>query len=238
MNYAMGSVGGRLSSPCTEEGEVTQFARAFDQSQFSLNDFSVSCVQFGYYMMSVTDVTIEIFVDRSGGAPDVASMDLVASKTVTTFNSYDHMQVQTTDFDNIPLNFGSDSETLVVVMTIPYMSEGAISGGGQINIGNAGTDQGTFVGGSCMTDYQEYSTWATQNGITAADEVAAQWYVHVSGTSTSTSSDEDDNDLSNGEVAFVATSAVVVIGLVAVVAYLLVTRPSKNSDDNLKENLI
>ena len=241
MNYAMGQVGGRLQSPCEESGQFTKFARAFDQSQFSLNGFSLSCVQFGYYMMSVTDVTIEVFIDRSGGAPDAASMELVTSETVTTFNAYNNMQVQTVDFDNVAINFGSDTETLVIVMTIPYLTEGLIAGGGQINLGNAGTNQGTFVGGTCLSDYQEYSEWALENGITETTEVASQWYVHVSGTSASTSSSDEDDDLSGGEIAFAITSVIIVVGLIAVVAYLLVTRPAREAhreSEKLQENLI
>ena len=237
MNYMMGQAGGRLESPCEKNSIDTKFARVFSQSEFSLNDFSLSCIQFGYYMMSVTDVEIGVYIDRTGGEPDVASMDLVTSKTVTTINAYNRMQVQTTDFDDVLINFNSDTETLVVTMTIPYLTEGAIAGGGQMNLGVAGTTKETYVGGDCLQDYMRYSDWAIGEGSDAIDEIIPQWYVRVSGTSASTpsSSDEDDDDdYSSGEIAAIATTAAVVVGLVAIIAYLLVTRKPSN-DEGIKE---
>jgi hypothetical protein len=241
MNYMMGQVGGRLESPCAATAQATQFVRVFEQADFSLNDFSVSCVQFGYYMMSVTDVILEVYIDRSGGEPDAASLELVASNTVRTYNSYDRMQVQTTDFDNVAINFESATDTLVVMMTIPIMTEGAIAGGGELNLAVAGTNKETYVGGACLPDFQKYSEWAVANGASAIDDIIPQWYVRVSGTSASTpssSDSDDDDDMSSGQIAFVATTVAIVLGLVAVVAYLLVTRASTPKDDNMKENLI
>jgi Zn-dependent metalloprotease len=242
MNYMMGQVGGRMSSPCEASAQATKFVRVFEQTDFSLNDFSVSCVQFGYYMMSVADVTLEVYIDRTGGEPDAASLELVASNTVRTYNSYDRMQVQTTDFDNVAVNFNSDTETLVVMMTIPIMTEGAIAGGGELNLAVAGTNKETYVGGDCLADFEKYSEWAVANGASAIDDVIPQWYVRVSGNSASSPSDsDDDDDMSGGQIAFVATSVAVVLGLVAIIAYLLVTRAAASSgrdEDKLNENLI
>jgi hypothetical protein len=243
MRYEMGQLGGRLQSPCETAAEPspTKFARVFEQTDFAMNDFSVSCVQFGYYMMSVADVTIELYVDSSGGAPDAASMQLVASGTAQTFNAYDRMQVQTMNFDNVAINFGSATDTLVVVMTLPLMQEGAIAAGGQLSLQAAGTDQQTYVGGACLEDFTSYAQWAVDNGATAIDEVVPQWYVRVSGNSAASPSSDtsnDDDDMSGGQIAAVATTAAVVLALVAAVAYLLVTRVSKTDDNDLNENLM
>lgn len=247
MNYAMGQLGGRLESPCAASGESTSFLRVFEQEDFSLNDFSVSCIQFGYYMMSVTDVVLEVYIDRTGGEPDTDSLELVATKTVRTYNAYDRMQVQTADFDDVAINFNSATETLVVMMTIPIMTEGAIAGGGEMNLAVAGTNKETYVGGKCMPGViQKYSEWAVANGASEINEVIPQWYVRVSGTSASSpsdtdSSDDDDDSLSSGQLAYVITSAVVVLGLIAVVAFLLVSRASSSAsgdENNVKENLI
>mmetsp|Transcript_25457 Transcript_25457/g.42907 ORF Transcript_25457/g.42907 Transcript_25457/m.42907 type:complete len:906 (+) Transcript_25457:32-2749(+) len=241
MNYLMGQAGGRLESPCADTAP-SKFARVFSQDEFSMNDFTVSCVQFGYYMMSVADVTVELYIDRTGGEPDEASLELVASNTEQTFNAYNNMQVQTTNFDDVAINFNSPTDTLVVMMTIPVMTQGAIAGGGQMNLGVAGTSRETYVGGACLTDLTKYSEWAVQNGATAIDEVIPQWYVRVSGTSAATpssdSSGDDDDDMTGGQIAAVVITVVVVLGLVAVIAYLLVTRVSKSSYDGFNENLI
>lgn len=243
MHYSMGQAGGRLQSPCAaaDVPSATKFARVFDQSEFAMNDFTVSCVQIGYYMMSVADVTVELFVDRTGGEPDTASLELVASNSLRTINAYNRMQVQTTNFDNVAINFNSATDTLVVVMTIPVMTQGAIAGGGQLNLGVAGTSKETYVGGDCLADFTRYSEWAVSSGATEIDEVIPQWYVRVSGTSAASPSaagGSDDDDMTGGEIAAVAVTVVVVLALVAVIAYLLVTRASKSEDASLNEGLM
>jgi hypothetical protein len=239
MSYMMGQVGGRMESPCADTAP-SKFVRVFEQDEFAMNDFTVSCVQFGYYMMSVTDVTVELYIDRSGGEPDAASLELVASNTEQTFNAYNRMQVQTTNFDDVEIKFNSPTDTLVVMMTIPVMTEGAIAGGGQLNLAVAGTSKETYVGGDCLTDFTKYSEWAVQNGATSIEDVVPQWYVRVSGNSAASPSADssDDDDMSSGEIAAVATTAVVVLGLVAVIAYLLVTRVSKSDDGDINESLM
>ena len=208
-----------------------------------MNDFSVSCIQFGYYMMSVTDVVLEVYIDRTGGEPDAASLELVATKTVRTYNAYDRMQVQTADFDDVAIDFNSDTDTLVIMMTIPIMTEGAIAGGGEMNLAVAGTNKETYVGGVCLpNDFQKYSEWAVAIGASEIDEVIPQWYVRVSGTSASSpssSGSDDDDDLSSGQLTYVIVSAVAILGLVVVVAFLLVNRASSSNEENkMQENLI
>ena len=43
------------------------FRRVFDQSHFHLDQFTLSCVQFGYIMLGQTTITIDVYIDVNGG---------------------------------------------------------------------------------------------------------------------------------------------------------------------------
>jgi hypothetical protein len=87
------------------------------------------------------------------------------------------MQVQTISFETpIQLTFNHSSQTLVIMMITPVMSEGYIGGGGQQNsniyVDGKAVGQ-TFIGGDCKPELEVSSS---ENNI--------QWYVRLHGTST------------------------------------------------------
>lgn len=152
------------------------------------------------------------------GDPNYDSLHLLASKDVTTVNANNHMQVQTVSLDTpLVLPFNTSLQTVVVVMTAPVMSEGFISGGGQVNtdvtVYGRPTGQ-TFVGGECM------STLLPSNST-------VQWYVRLQGSSTyrsgASSSDEyDENEI----IAVIVAGSLVVIAVMAFSYYVM----TKNYD--------
>jgi hypothetical protein len=123
---------GKITSVCSEEGTNSSYARVFTQDAFDFAD--MSCIQFGYFMEGQTDVTLGLYIDTTGGDPDWDSMVLIGETTVTTINAVGQFQVQTVSFpDTVPVSFSNAAETLVIVMTVPLLSEGFILGGGAAN---------------------------------------------------------------------------------------------------------
>ena len=85
-------------------------------------------------MEGQTEVTLGLYIDTTGGDPDWESMELIGEVVVTTINAVGQFQVQTVTFpDAVPVAFSNTEETLVLVMTVPVMSEGFILGGGAAN---------------------------------------------------------------------------------------------------------
>ena len=132
-DYYMGyNAQGKIATACSGEGTNSSFARVFTQDSFKFAD--LSCIQFGYFMEGQTEVTLGLYIDTTGGDPDWESMELIGEVVVTTINAVGQFQVQTVTFpDAVPVAFSNTEETLVLVMTVPVMSEGFILGGGAAN---------------------------------------------------------------------------------------------------------
>lgn len=133
-------------------------------------------------MMGKTNITIDVYVDSTGGVPDYASFELVTSISAFTINAVGQMQVQTVSTTDAPLiTFPNADATLVVVMSAPLMAEGFIYGGGQPNAAVIGTTGETYVGGACREDFQDFSSYASSNNNAA--NARNQWYVRLHGSS-------------------------------------------------------
>jgi hypothetical protein len=189
----------------------------FGQNTFDdLNGMDLSCIQFGYWMMGSTPTSLSVYIDTDGGAPNAANLELLYTFPLTTVNAVGQMQVQTvTANESIAVQFSSSEQTLVVVLSVPLMSEGLMQGGGQFNEEVVGTSGETYVGGDCLPDFVPYSDFASGEGASTYD-ASTQWYVRLHATaSASKNSNDDDNSLSTGAVVGISVAAAV-IGLVVI----------------------
>jgi Zn-dependent metalloprotease len=214
-DYYMGyGKNGTIKAPCS--GASNSFVRVFDQSSFeTLNDALISCIQFGYFMNGKTTVDINVYIDKSGGAPDTASFRLLKSFSVDTINACGQFQVQTVSTDvPIEVDFQSKKETLVIEMKTQVMSEGSIKGGGQFNFTVKDTTQ-TYVG-DCSGGYMSYASYVEDNPSIAGYNEYAQWYVRLHGTNgepIEKNSSDDDDGLSSGAIAGISIG--VIVGVIA-----------------------
>jgi hypothetical protein len=194
----------------------------------------LSCVQFGYWMMGSTPTTLSVYIDNDGGVPDAVNMQLLYTFPVTTVNAVGQMQVQTvTANGSIPINFDNAVQTLVVVLTVPAMSEGLMQGGGQWNEEVVGTSGETYVGGDCREGFVTYSEFALGLGQVPYD-AATQWYVRLhSVPKTSKNSNDDDSSLSTGAVIGISIAAAVVgIAVIGGIVYCIFFSASKTAEIN------
>lgn len=180
-------------------------------------------------MRGQTDINIDVYIDSNGGVPDYASMRHVHNYVVTTINAYGGMQVQTVSDAPYDIDFKNDQETLVVVLTFPHMTEGAIFAGGIVDGSVLGTSATTFVGGACRDYFEPYSDYAASQGYSVYSN--NQIYVRVHGTS-STSTSSEDSSLSGGAVAGIVIAALVVAGIAAFVAVRTFSRSPKDQSLN------
>jgi hypothetical protein len=163
---------------------ATSYARVFDQSSFDLN-MEVSCIEFGFKMLGQEDITLNVYIDSTGGDPDEASLRLVHSFTVTPPNSYSYISMTTVSSDTpFNLDFNNDAETLVIVMNAPEFSEGFMFGGGRTNPTVVGTIGETYISSDCTDGFVSYNDYLKTMGLTST----TQWYVRVLGPSSSDSS--------------------------------------------------
>lgn len=169
--------------PCDDS--KSKYARVFDWWDFSTwSSFEVGCIDFGYVSEGDLDVTVELFIDNDGGDPD-SSMTLLGTYEVTVQNTaFNQYSVMSIDVSPVKISL-SGAQTFVVVMT----HEAVPSPRRFLPAGNyhysSGTDR-TFVGGGCLTDYEDYYTYCTNDGSTFCYD---SWYVRLS---ASTSEGDDD----------------------------------------------
>ena len=164
-------------------------------------DLNITCIEFGYLGWGVGELTLELFVDSTGGEPDTSSMELMGSVTVQSINTgTTQLQIQTATFPNpVSIVFPNKLATLVAVLSIPANDEGMIIAAGTDNKNVKGTNQETYMGGYCRPDYvrvSEYSSFTS-------DMKKSQWFVKLTGTSSTTSSSSG-----NGNLCFAGDSTV------------------------------
>jgi len=207
------------------ETEHTDYVRVFSQDDWE-GDLEISCIQFGYFMMGQTNVSVSAYVDKTGGVPDKASLELIYQFETHSINAYGNMQVQTESTERpVPVTFSNKDETLVIILSAPAMSEGYLYGGGQVNAAAVGTIGQTYIGGGCDTEYHNFYDLCTQNNLT--QYANNQWYVRVHATSTTTpDGDEGDSDdgLSGGAIAGIVIGVIAGVAVVGVLIYFIVVK--------------
>jgi len=236
---------------------ATSYARVFDQSSFDLN-MSVSCIEFGFKMLGQEDITLNVYIDSTGGDPDEASLRLVHSFAVTPANSYSYISMTTVSSDTpFNLDFNNDAETLVIVMDVPEFSEGYMFGGGRTNSKVVNTIGETYISSDCTDGFVSYNDYLKTVGRSST----TQWYVRVLGngkyypgpdpepvTSSPTmmptsptdadtnSNGSDKSSLSAGAVAGISITVIVVV-FVAIGGGIYWYKSKSNKDGQISEPL-
>lgn len=229
---------GSLTAVCANVNQNSTYARVFEQDD-SVDELSVSCIQFGYFMQGKTTVTLSLYMDANGGDPD-AAMVLLDSIDVSTINAVGQFQVQTASFaESVKIQYPNDVATLVVVLSTPAMAEGTIVGGGSPNAELVMTVGDTYVGGDCLPggQYITYYDYATTNNLVGKE--ANQWFVKLSAnTGKSGSGDGDDDELSDGALAGVVIGAVAGAAILGVVGFYVFTKVLGGGNAANKESLL
>lgn len=190
---------------CNFFGGTSTVARVFDQD-LTIKNLNISCIEFSYLGMGSIDFTLELYIDTTGGNPDLDSMIFLDSVPVSSINSLASYQTQTVSFPApVTINFPDKIATLVVVMSIPNYEVGALLPAGMRNSAVSGTYLNTFFGGDCASFFSE-----DDSGFVSYSEVnfsptskKYQWDVKLVGTSSSVKKNDDNDD-----VCFSADSSV------------------------------
>ena len=176
------------------EGKVDTVVRVFDQ----VDNLSISCVEFAYRVLGQQELTLLLYVDETGGDPDIGSLTLIENVTVSSISSYFYPQLQTVSFESpVSVSFPNKDATLVVALSMS-LSTGAFESGAQKNPEVTNTYKGTFFGGSCIDDFDHEGTEFMP--YTEIDETQ-HWYVKLTGTSEAISTDDHtaNDDLSEND---------------------------------------
>ncbi|MGA1466486.1 MAG: dockerin type I repeat-containing protein [Phycisphaerales bacterium] len=105
---------------------ANSYARVFSQSELGAA-ISFNCVNFGFDNSgSYLGGTINVYIDPTGGAPDIAELQLVHSYPVGLYSGIDQLVTVSKDGDPICVEL-SGSETLVVTIDIPASTDGFAS---------------------------------------------------------------------------------------------------------------
>lgn len=154
-------------------------ARVFNQ----LDGLEISCIEFAYRSLGQEELTLSLYVDSTGGAPDLESMTLLGNITVHSKNSDLFPQLQTLSFENpVPIHFPNNDATLVVTLSVS-LTAGVILPGSQDNDAIKNTNKVTYLSGDCMVG----------GAFEAYDD--SVWYVKLTGTSDGGSDDDGDDDV-------------------------------------------
>jgi hypothetical protein len=150
--------------------------------------FSVGCIEFGYSSSADAgaEVSISVYIDTDGGAPDRDNMELVYTyDAFTTINDDTVLMGQVTSSSDVDIVFASSVATLVVVMNHP--NDADILGQGQYNpAANPDTDSvQTWTDGTCLAgpitlvdsnptyDISEYDPYQWQVQVTKGGPVVS-----------------------------------------------------------------
>jgi len=165
---------------------TAKYARVFDKTDFSSASFELECIEFGYVNDGLLEATLELYIDDDGGDPDL-DMTLVETYSTTIYNvGFNQYAVSSVDTNGITISL-SGSQTLVVVLSHALSdSPEEFYSAGYSSVVNTGTDR-TFVGGSCISGYQDFASYCAANGNTAC---SANWFVVLS-LAASSGSDDD-----------------------------------------------
>lgn len=166
----------------------------------------------------MNDVTISVYIDKTGGFPDAESFQLVKSKIISSPNSKnlaDYMILTTSDESVTKIQFENEIETLVVVMEYQITSNiSRVTPFGHANdkfnsylANNADSsipsDLFTYVTAPCMKGI--YSSVYSHHGTPLMSSDITQWYVRLTGSSTNNhqhrNHSNDDDSISKQDIA-------------------------------------
>lgn len=169
------------------EGQTSSIVRVFDQ----VDNLSISCIEFAYRVLGPQELTLSLYIDETGGNPDIDSLTLVENVTVLSINSYLYPQLQTISFEvPVSVSFPNKNATLVVALSMP-LGIGAFEAGAQKNPEVTNTYKGTFFGGSCIGDFDHAGTEFMSYSEIDEDQ---HWYVKLTGTSDAASNDDNSGN--------------------------------------------
>ena len=174
-------------------GQNSVIARVFEQK----DGLEISCIEFAYRSLGQDELTLSLYVDSTGGNPDVDSLTLVDSITVSSKNSNLYPQLQTVSFGTpVLIPFPNKHATLVVTLSFTP-NTGLFVLGAQRNHQLTKENEETFLSGDCIDVFDHDGT----EFVAYSDlDYSGQWYVKLTGTS-----DESD---SNDDVCFSGNSLV------------------------------
>lgn len=216
---------GKIDPPCPNA--TSSYARVFDQESFYLDRFKLTCIQFGYIMLGQTNATLDIYIDVDGGEPNVDSLVHLKSQEFLTVNANMHMQVQTVTFDQpVLLPFNKSDQTLVVVLTTPFMEQGFMSGGGQVNdavrqVEGVAVGQ-TYLSGDCLNDFKPSNS-------------STQWYIRLHGSNMYKYAGSSVGGMFAGEVMAIIVVVCFVVAAAMALTYFITTRKSLHKHAKLDE---
>jgi hypothetical protein len=198
-----------MQGPCFWSADANNsVARVFQQDPSWNINTTITCLQFATLALGSVDVTLELFVDSSGGEPNYADMTLMGGMSVKAVNAWSY-QVQTATFASpVDIQFNNKESTLVVVMSFPTPSVSIALPAGSFNEAATGTSDGTYVGGSCLSGSDpDFISWLEyNNGDNGEDDL--QWFVKLSGTGEDDSDDDWWNSDSKSNTCFSGDSLV------------------------------
>eukprot|EP00341_Mesodinium_pulex_P004758 CAMPEP_0116924236 /NCGR_PEP_ID=MMETSP0467-20121206/23375_1 /TAXON_ID=283647 /ORGANISM="Mesodinium pulex, Strain SPMC105" /LENGTH=801 /DNA_ID=CAMNT_0004602995 /DNA_START=19 /DNA_END=2424 /DNA_ORIENTATION=- len=159
--------------------EGAQFARVYTQEELKAKGgLTFSCLDFAMTNQGQNlPVSLSVYVDTDGGAPTASSFVPVANYTANVPNSGAKLQMLSVTGEQINLAdyFKSEEQTLVLVLTIPELTEGYMKAAGLVNEEVSGTTAATYWSGpNC--GYPDFYNYEEKFGS------AMQWYAGVFGT--------------------------------------------------------
>lgn len=126
--------------------EGAEFARVYTQKDLG-SQFSFSCLDFALANQGqITPVTLTVYLDSDGGEPNREGLQTVATYSTDVPNSGSKLQMLSVSGKTIHTAdlFTSAEQTLVIVVTIPSLSEGFMNAAGLANPDATGTSAATY----------------------------------------------------------------------------------------------
>ena len=174
--------------------------RVFDYDTLGLVDedesplsFDIECVEFAYILQGYATFTVRLFIDSTGGAPDIASMTQVGSGMTGSLSSSSKATQLASVSPTSPIHIDLPDTTATVVVAFSLDSlvldnDGLFYARGQYNPSAVNTYKETYGSGPCNngdetiirpnTVYNEAYSWAS-----SLDNY--QWYVQLTKSASS-----------------------------------------------------
>lgn len=145
-----------------------------------------SCLEFGYAAAYASDVTVNLYIDSSGGDPNYDDMMLFKTTTTKVFSTANWGATHSVSVGDAAIDFPSPHATLVVEVKFPAR-DATHSGDGHFGFGfedasHSDQSTGTFIGGSCIGNNLYSHKYVWNNFYSQTTSVQdRQWYVSLTG---------------------------------------------------------